>query len=61
MSAGARLLDHLAKRIPGTAEHATVSLAREKRQLERQLRAAGMGRGQAKAEVARRFRADHGE
>lgn len=61
MNAGARILDHLAKHIPGTAAHTTVSLAREKRVMERRLRALGMGRGQAKAEVARRFRVNRGE
>lgn len=51
-----KIVRRVAARIPGTEENDRARVATEKRMLEKKLRASGMGRGTAKAEVARRFR-----
>lgn len=57
MNAFDKIRREIAAHVPGTE----INLARQKRQLERQLRADGYSRTHAVAEVAKRFRdAKHG-
>ncbi|MEO8655076.1 MAG: hypothetical protein ABI409_13205 [Ramlibacter sp.] len=52
MSTLAKILGAIAARVPGTAQH----LAQHRRELERELRAAGYSRSHAKAIAADRLR-----